>query len=74
MEVADKRKRDYYNFVQKNPRADVIEAWQNSPRGSQGIFEDPKLRKYLPSAVLTQGPNRGKTAYQLPDGTVKVFD
>jgi hypothetical protein len=74
MEVADKRKRDYYNFVQKNPRADVIEAWQNSPRGSQGIFEDPELRKYLPQRPVATGPNKGKTAYNLPSGEWVVFD
>lgn len=74
MEVADKRKRDYYNFVQKNPRADVIDAWQNSPEGRNGIFEDPKLRKYLPQRPVATGPNKGKTAYNLPSGEWVVFD
>lgn len=74
MEVADKRKRDYYNFVQKNPRSDVIDAWQNSPQGRQGIFEDPKLRKYLPQRPVASGPNKGKTAYNLPSGEWVVFD
>jgi hypothetical protein len=74
MEVSDKRKRDFYNFVQKNPRPDVIEAWQNSPQGSQGIFEDPKLRKYLPQRPVATGANKGKTAYNLPSGEWVVFD
>jgi hypothetical protein len=74
MEVADKRKHSYYNFVQKNPRADVIEAWQNSPEGQKGIFEDPKLRKYLPQRPVASGANKGKTAYNLPSGEWVVFD
>jgi hypothetical protein len=74
MEASDKRKRDFYNFVQKNPRPDVIEAWQNSPQGSKGIFEDPKLRKYLPQRPVATGANKGKTAYNLPSGEWVVFE
>lgn len=74
MEVADKRKQDFYNFVQKNPRADVIDAWQKSQEGQKGIFEDPKLRKYLPSREVASGANKGKTAYNLPSGEWVVFD
>ena len=74
MEVADKRKQDFYNFVKKNPRADVIEAWQSSPQGQKGIFEDPKLLKYLPQTRIPRGPDAGKIAYQLPNGKVVVQD
>ena len=72
--VANQRKKDYYNYVTKNPVPDVVEKWSQTPQGSASIFEDPKLRKYLPSFPVTSGPDRGKTAYQLPSGVFRVYD
>jgi hypothetical protein len=72
--VANQRKKDYYNYVTKNPVPDVVERWSQTPQGSASIFEDPKLRKYLPSFPVTSGPDRGKTAYQLPNGVFRVYD
>jgi len=72
--VANQRKKDYYNYVTKNPVPDVVEKWSQTPQGSASIFEDPKLRKYLPSFPVTSGPDRGKTAYQLPNGVFRVYD
>lgn len=70
----NKRNKDYYNYVAKNPVPDVVEKWSQTPQGSASIFEDPKLRKYLPKFPVTQGPDRGKTAYQLPTGSIVLFD
>jgi hypothetical protein len=72
--VANQRKKDYYNYVTKNPVPDVVERWSQSPQGSSSIFEDPKLRKYLPSFPVTAGPDKGKTAYQLPSGIFRVYN
>jgi hypothetical protein len=72
--VANQRKKDYYNYVTKNPVPDVVERWSQTPQGSASIFEDPKLRKYLPSFPVTSGPDKGKTAYQLPSGIFRVYD
>jgi hypothetical protein len=72
--VANQRKKDYYNYVTKNPVPDVVEKWSQTQQGSSSIFEDPKLRKYLPSFPVTSGPDKGKTAYQLPSGIFRVYN
>jgi hypothetical protein len=72
--VANQRKKDYYNYVTNNPVPNVVEKWSTTPQGSSSIFEDPKLRKYLPSFPVTSGPDKGKTAYQLPSGTFRVYN
>jgi hypothetical protein len=73
---ANKRKQEYYNFVSdpKNAGPDVINKWESSPQGQRGMFEAPGLRKYLPQFQVTSGPDKGKTAYQLPDGKYRVYD
>jgi hypothetical protein len=76
MQEADKRKKEYYNFV-SNPRnagPDVIQKWENSPQGQKSLFEAPTLRKYLPQLPVTSGPDKGKTAYQMPNGKYRVYD
>jgi len=73
-QVLNKRSKDYYNYVSKNPVPDVVEKWSQTPQGSASLFEDPKLRKYLPKFPVTQGPDKGKTAYQLPTGSIVLFD
>lgn len=73
MTEKDKRNKEFYNFVQANKTADVLEKWQASPRGSESLFEAPSLRKYLPQLQVTSGPNKGQTAYQLPNGKYKTF-
>lgn len=72
--VANQRKKDYYNYVTKNPVPNVVEQWSQTSQGSSSIFEDPKLRKYLPSFPVTSGPDKGKTAYQLPSGIFRVYN
>jgi hypothetical protein len=72
--VANQRKKDYYNYVTNNPVPNVVEKWSTTPQGSSSIFEDPKLRKYLPSFPVTSGPDKGKTAYQLPSGIFRVYN
>jgi hypothetical protein len=73
---ANKRKQEYYNFVsdQKNAGPDAIRKWEASPQGQRGMFEAPALRKYLPQFQVTDGPDKGKTAYQLPSGAYRVYD
>jgi hypothetical protein len=73
-QVLNKRSKDYYNYVAKNPVPDVIEKWSQTPQGTASLFEDPKLRKYLPKFPVTQGPDKGKTAYRLPSGSIVLFD
>ena len=34
----------------------------------------PMMRKYLPQFQVTAGPDKGKTAYQLPSGVYRVYD
>ena len=72
--VANQRKKDYYNYITNNPVPNVVEKWSTTPQGSSSIFEDPKLRKYLPSFPVTSGPDKGKTAYQLPSGIFRVYN
>ena len=73
---ANKRKQEYYNFVSdpKNAGPDVIAKWEASPQGQKQMFEAPGLRKYLPQFQVTAGPDKGKTAYQLPSGVYRVYD
>jgi len=73
---ANKRKQDFYNFVAdpKNAGADVLAKWEASPQGQRQMFESPGLRKYLPQYQVTSGPDKGKTAYQLPSGVYRVYD
>lgn len=73
---ANKRKEDFYNFVSdpKNAGPDVLNKWSASPQGQRGMFEAPGLRKYLPQFQVTAGPDKGKTAYQLPSGSYRVYD
>jgi hypothetical protein len=73
---ANKRKQDYYNFVAdpKNAGPDVLAKWEASPQGQKQMFESPGLRKYLPQFQVTAGPDKGKTAYQLPSGVYRVYD
>jgi hypothetical protein len=73
---ANKRKQEYYNFVsdQKNAGPDAIRKWEASSQGQRGMFEAPALRKYLPQFQVTAGPDKGKTAYQLPSGVYRVYD
>ena len=73
-ESLNKRSKDYYNYIAKNPVPDVIERWSQTPQGSASLFEDPKMRKYLPKFPVTQGPDKGKTAYKLPTGSIVLFD
>ena len=76
MQEADKRKKEYYNFVSnpKNAGPDVIQKWENSAQGRKSLFEAPTLRKYLPQLPVSSGPDKGKTAYQMPDGRYRVYD
>ena len=73
---ANKRKQDFYNFVSdaKNAGPDVLAKWEASPQGQKQMFESPNLRKYLPQFQVTAGPEKGKTAYQLPSGVYRVYD
>jgi hypothetical protein len=73
---ANKRKQEYYNFVSdpKNAGPEAIRKWEASPQGQRGMFEAPGLRKYLPQFQVTAGPDKGKTAYQLPNGSYRVYD
>lgn len=73
---ANKRKEDFYNFVSdpKNAGPDVLAKWSASPQGQKQMFESPALRKYLPQLQVTAGPDKGKTAYQLPSGVYRVYD
>jgi hypothetical protein len=70
----NQRKKDYFNYVTKNPVPDVVEKWSQTPQGSSSVYESPKMRKYLPSFPVTSGPDKGKTAYQLPSGVFRVYD
>lgn len=72
--VVNKRKKDYFNYVAKNAVPDVVEKWSQTSQGSSSVYEDPKLRKYLPKFPVKQGPDKGKTAYQLPNGSIVLFD
>jgi hypothetical protein len=72
--VANQRKKDYYNYVTNNPVPNVVEKWSQTEKGSASIFEDPKLRKYLPQSRVGSGPDKGKIAYQLPSGIYRVYD
>ena len=73
---ANKRKQDYYNFVSdpKNAGPDVLAKWEASTQGQKQMFESPSLRKYLPQLPVNSGPDKGKTAYQLPSGVYRVYD
>lgn len=72
--AADARKIQKYEFLRANAGPDAEKMWSESPVGSQSLYEDPNLRKYLPKAVIDEGPDRGKTAYRLPNGKVMVYE
>jgi hypothetical protein len=72
--VVNKRKKDYFNYVAKNPVPDVAEKWSQTSQGTSSVYEDPKLRKYLPRREITRGPDKGKIAYILPNGDATMFD
>jgi hypothetical protein len=72
--VVNKRKKDYFNYVAKNAVPDVAEKWSQTSQGSSSVYEDPKLRKYLPRKEITRGPDKGKIAYILPNGDATMFD
>ena len=72
--VANQRKKDYYNYVTNNPVPNVVEQWSQTPQGSSSVFEDPKLRKYLPRKEIVSGPDKGKSAYILPNGIARIYD
>jgi hypothetical protein len=72
--VINKRKKDYSNYVNKNAVPDVAEKWSQTAQGSSSVYEDPKLRKYLPRKEITRGPDKGKIAYILPNGDATMFD
>jgi hypothetical protein len=74
LEAGDRRRTNYYNFLVNNPRPDAPQLWAQSPEGQRSLFEDPKLRKWLPQAPINTGPDKGKTAHQLPSGEWVVFD
>jgi len=76
MQEADARKKQFYEFVSnpKNAGPDVIQKWENSPQGRRSLFEAPALRKYLPQLPVTSGKDKGKIAYQMPDGKYRVYD
>jgi len=72
--AVNKRKKDYFNYVAKNAVPDVAEKWSQTSQGSSSVYEDPKLRKYLPRKEITRGPDKGKIAYILPNGDATMFD
>jgi hypothetical protein len=72
--AADARKVQKYEFLRANAGPDAEKMWSESQVGSSSLYEDPNLRKYLPKATITTGPDRGKTAYKLPNGKVMVYD
>jgi hypothetical protein len=72
--VANQRKKDYFNYVTNNPVPNVVESWSQTEKGKSSIYEDPKLRKYLPQFTVNAGPDKGKKAYQLPTGVFRVYD
>ena len=74
LEAGDRRRTNYYNFLVNNPRPDAPQLWAQSAEGQRSLFEDPKLRKWLPQAPINTGPDKGKTAHQLPSGEWVVFD
>jgi hypothetical protein len=74
LEAADKRRREYYDFVTKNPDPLVEQRWAESPSGQRSLFEDPKLLKWLPQRTIPSGPDKGKVAYTLPNGEIVVKD
>jgi hypothetical protein len=74
LEAKDKRNIAYYNYLLKNPSPDAAERWLESPEGQRQLFEDPKLLKWLPQRTIPSGPDKGKTAYELPNGDFVVRD
>jgi hypothetical protein len=74
LEAKDKRNIAYYNYLLKNPSPDAAERWLESPEGQRQLFEEPKLLKWLPQRTIPSGPDKGKTAYELPNGDFVVRD
>ena len=80
MKAAGNKAKARQKFLLDNPAADASTQWDESEQGRKSIFEDPKLlpfiKKYSSNEqkrVVTSGPNKGKTAYQMPDGRFKVI-
>jgi hypothetical protein len=73
-QALNKRNKEYYNYVTNNPVPNVVEQWSQTPQGRSSVFEDSSLRKYLPRKAIIDGPDKGKSAYILPNGTARIYD
>jgi hypothetical protein len=80
MKAAGNKAKARQKFLLDNPAADASAKWDESEQGRKSIFEDPKLLPFIKKyssdeqkRVVTSGPNKGKTAYQMPDGRFKVI-
>jgi hypothetical protein len=81
MRAAGNRAKDRQQFLLDNPSPDAARQWDQSEQGRKSIFEDEKLLPYVKKysapeqrRTVTAGPNKGKTAYQMPDGRFRVIN
>jgi hypothetical protein len=81
MEAAGDKLKAQQDFMLKNRAPDARLQWERSPEGQKSIFESPKLLQYIKEysapeqrRTVTAGPNKGKTAYQMPDGRFRVIN
>jgi hypothetical protein len=81
LEAAGERARQRQEFLLNNPSPDALIRWEQSDRGSRELFDNPSLLPFIKKysapedrRVVTDGPQKGKTAYRMPSGRFRVID
>ena len=81
LEAAGERAKERQKFLLENKSPDAILQWEQSPQGRRELFDDPKLLPFIKEfsapedrRTVTEGPNKGKTAYRMPSGRFRIID
>jgi hypothetical protein len=81
LEAAGKKAQERERFLLNNPSPDAIIKWGESEQGRRELFDDPALLPFIKrysapenQRVVTEGPNKGKTAYRMPSGRFRIID
>jgi hypothetical protein len=81
LEAAGKRAQAKERFMLENPSPDAVIRWEQSEQGRRELFDDPSLLPFVKQysapedrRVVTDGPQKGKTAYRMPSGRFRIID
>ena len=81
LEAAGKKAQERERFLLQNPSPDAIIRWGESEQGRRELFDDPSLLPFIKrysspenQRTVTEGPQKGKTAYRMPSGRFRIID